>query len=549
MVKPLKNVLETAKELGARKFAKLIEQSGVRNQFVREGAITLFAPHDDAMKSIEPSLEQSMVPFSSNLNNLINYHTMDNRLKSSLFEADMMINTKYEGYKLRLNKFSSWINTVNCKRIVNKDNEATNGIVHIINSVLNPEDAPQRNIADILLQDGRFNIFSQAMENTGTSRMLRKSKSPVTVLAPTDEAFKYMKRSTLQRILNDDKAGEALIKNHILPHTLCSAAVIGQHKLKTESKDKVIIECNENGIILDNTTSLDEFLSGENGVIYVTNRVMLPDKAKCLTKLMEGLQLNTFLKLVKFARVDETFDESGDYTVFVPTEDAMSGVQKEKLNELFQDRNKAKQFVLHHTIQGKLKVQEISDHQVARSLDEENSVRFHINRKYLGIDGAIIEKENIEGRNGILHVISKPLVAINKGWDEVLQQNSSYSTFMDAIRKTPLRNDLRANLFKTIFVPTNQAFKNLGQSYVDQLMENATYLTEILQNHFLIDFITKESLQNGMYYNFPTSSGFIEIFKENDVLTVENALVISSDILTRNGVMHIINEVLHKKNR
>lgn len=63
---------------------------------------------------------------------------------------------------------------------------------------------------------------------------------------------------------------------------------------------------------------------------------------------------------------------------------------------------------------------------VARSLDEENSVRFHINRKYLGIDGAIIEKENIEGRNGILHVISKPLVAINKGWDEVLQQNSSY---------------------------------------------------------------------------------------------------------------------------
>lgn len=41
---------------------------------------------------------------------------------------------------------------------------------------------------------------------------------------------------------------------------------------------------------------------------------------------MEDLQLNTFLKLVKFARVDETFDESGDYTVFVPTEDGMSGM-------------------------------------------------------------------------------------------------------------------------------------------------------------------------------------------------------------------------------
>lgn len=45
-------------------------------------------------------------------------------------------------------------------------------------------------------------------------------------------------------------------------------------------------------------------------------------------------------------------------------------------------------------------------------------------------------------------------------------------------------------------------------------------MNQILQNHFLIDFITKESLQNGMYYNFPTSSGFIEIFKENDELTV-----------------------------
>lgn len=547
-VNPLKNILETARQLGARKFVILIEQSGIRNQFVRDGAITLFAPHDDAMKSIEPNLERHMVPFSAQLNNLINYHTLENRQKSSLFEADMLLNTKYEGYKIRVNKFSSWINTVNCIRIVNKDNEATNGIVHIINAVLDPDGAPQRNIADILLQDGRFTLFSQAMENTGISRMLRKSKTPVTILAPTDQAFQSIKRSTLQRILNDDKAGEVLIKNHILPHTLCSAAIIGQHKLKTESKGKVTFGCNENGVTLDNTTSLNELISGENGIIYVTNKVMLPERANSLIKLMEEMQLDTFIKLMKFARVDETFEESGDYTLFAPSEKAMSSIEQGKLDELFQDRNKAKQFVLHHAIQGKLKTHEISDNQVAMSLDEENSVKFHVNRKYIGIDGSIIEKDNKEGRNGVLHVISKPLVANSKEWDDELQMNKSYSMFMDAIRRTPLRNDLRANVFKTIFVPTNQAFLNLGQSYLDQLMKNTTHLTEMLQNHFLTDFVTKESLQNGLYYSFPTPKGNLDLFKENNELTVDNALVINSDILTRNGVLHIINEVLHKRN-
>ncbi|KAK9511350.1 hypothetical protein O3M35_000018 [Rhynocoris fuscipes] len=307
------------------------------------------------MQVAEGNMRHFLERSTAQLDNLINYHTLNKRLTSDEFEADMMVNTRFAGNKIRLNKFSSWINTVNCVSITNKDNEASNGIVHIIDSVLNPDSSPQRNVADILLQDGRFTRFTYAMENTGISRALRRSKDAVTILAPTDNAFQKLQSSTLQNLLNDDKAGEALIKNHILPHTLCLPAVIGQHKLKAESNEKLSFNCSTKGVSIGQNITLKEFMTADNGVVYVIDEVMFPTRANNLLKLLEDEKLNTFLKLMKFTKVDETFEQAGDYTLFVPNEESMLNMDATKLKELMENRVKARQFVLHHAVQGKFK--------------------------------------------------------------------------------------------------------------------------------------------------------------------------------------------------
>lgn len=47
-MKPLKNILDTARDLGAGKFVTYIEESGLSSELTKEGTYTLFAPLDDA---------------------------------------------------------------------------------------------------------------------------------------------------------------------------------------------------------------------------------------------------------------------------------------------------------------------------------------------------------------------------------------------------------------------------------------------------------------------------------------------------------------------
>lgn len=47
-MKPLKNILDTARDLGAGKFVSYIEDSGLGSELSKGGTFTLFAPLDDA---------------------------------------------------------------------------------------------------------------------------------------------------------------------------------------------------------------------------------------------------------------------------------------------------------------------------------------------------------------------------------------------------------------------------------------------------------------------------------------------------------------------
>lgn len=49
-VTPLKNLLETARQLGAGKFVKYLEQSGLAQELSTEGPFTLFAPSDEVFR-------------------------------------------------------------------------------------------------------------------------------------------------------------------------------------------------------------------------------------------------------------------------------------------------------------------------------------------------------------------------------------------------------------------------------------------------------------------------------------------------------------------
>ena len=71
---------------------------------------------------------------------------------------------------------------------------AKNGIIHVINKVITPT---TKTIAKVLASTKSLKMLHQAIKKSGLSL-----PNPVTVFAPSDEAFSKIPPTTLARILN-----------------------------------------------------------------------------------------------------------------------------------------------------------------------------------------------------------------------------------------------------------------------------------------------------------------------------------------------------------
>ncbi|GBO42313.1 hypothetical protein AVEN_201929-1 [Araneus ventricosus] len=96
--------------------------------------------------------------------------------------------------------------TVNCAPMVRRDQQATNGIVHLIDKVLVPPPANGApTLAEALFTDSRFRELSQMMLRSNYVNELRGG-GPFTVFAPDDEAFQSISAEEMDRITGDPEA-------------------------------------------------------------------------------------------------------------------------------------------------------------------------------------------------------------------------------------------------------------------------------------------------------------------------------------------------------
>jgi len=110
-VKPLKNVLDTARELGATKFVKYMEDSGIAEELNREGTYTLFAPIDSGFdgyygNSVSMKIQSFM---GSGYNPVLRYHISERKLPSKDFSGNTELNSQHENKTLRISKYSTGV--------------------------------------------------------------------------------------------------------------------------------------------------------------------------------------------------------------------------------------------------------------------------------------------------------------------------------------------------------------------------------------------------------------------------------------------------------
>ena len=127
--------------------------------------------------------------------------------------------------------------------------------------------------------------------------------------------------------------------------------------------------------------------------------------------------------------------------------------------------------------------------------------------------------------------------------------NADFSTLVAAVKAAGLVETLSGSGPFTVFAPTNEAFKKLPAGTVENLLkpENKDQLVKVLTYHVVpgkvmakdVVKLTKAKTAEGSEVTIAVSGGSV---------SVDNAKVIKTDIVSSNGVIHVIDAVILPKN-
>ncbi|MEM6308548.1 MAG: fasciclin domain-containing protein [Pseudomonadota bacterium] len=120
----------------------------------------------------------------------------------------------------------------------------------------------------------------------------------------------------------------------------------------------------------------------------------------------------------------------------------------------------------------------------------------------------------------------------------------SFETLLAAATAAGLVDTLKSDGPFTVFAPTDDAFAALPAGTVDDLLkpENKDQLVAVLTYHVVPGKVMSTDLQDDMTAS-TVQGGDITIDLDNGVM-VNDAAVVSADIETSNGVIHVIDKVI-----
>ena len=117
----------------------------------------------------------------------------------------------------------------------------------------------------------------------------------------------------------------------------------------------------------------------------------------------------------------------------------------------------------------------------------------------------------------------------------------SFKTLVTAIKAAGLVDTLKGKGPFTVFAPTDEAFAKIPKADLDALIKDKAKLTGVLTYHVVPAKVMAADVKAG---DAPTVNGKALKIKTEGGVMVNNAKVTKTDIVTSNGVIHVIDAVL-----
>jgi uncharacterized surface protein with fasciclin (FAS1) repeats len=133
-------------------------------------------------------------------------------------------------------------------KVTSPDALASNGVVHVIDTVLLPP-----TIFDLGVEAGIFTKLLAAVEAAGLTDALT-GNGPITLLAPTDEAFAKLPAGKLDALLNDIDALKSILLYHVIAGEVRAETIVTLNSAETLNGADVIIAVTDGMVKINDAT-------------------------------------------------------------------------------------------------------------------------------------------------------------------------------------------------------------------------------------------------------------------------------------------------------
>lgn len=210
-----------------------------------------------------------------------------------------------------------------------------------------------------------MNIIS-VLQNTNLAKLF-KPDGHYTLFAPTNEAFNKLDENLKQKILKGDACASSILKHHVVAHTVCSSAIIGNATTHNIEGELVEMQRREDDHVFigDKAKVTQADIIATNGVIHLIDTILIPDSALHITEALKSKNITKFQNLINQAGLTEEIDSLDNATVFAPTDEAFADEEVSKvLDEIKDDKEKLRYLVRYHIVQGQVQSCDLNNNQL-----------------------------------------------------------------------------------------------------------------------------------------------------------------------------------------
>ena len=506
------------------------------------GPFTVFAPTDQAFADAGIDLAALDTPEGkATLSDILLYHVIGAEVPAANV-SECMTATAVNGQPLAFTVGDGVM--VNDANVTLADVNTSNGVIHVIDKVLTPSNAPN-NIPRTAQCTGVHDALVSAVVQAELLETLQ-GPGPFTVFAPTDQAFAD---AGIDLAALDTPEGKATLSDILLYHVVAgnvpSTALSDCMTAETANGQSVSFTVGD-GVMVNGASVSTADVNTSNGVIHVIDKVLMPtDTPNDIPRTAECTgNHNSLVASVVQAELLETLQGDGPFTVFAPTDQAFADAGID-LASLDTPEGKAtlSDILLYHVLDGEVPAANVSDCMTATAING-HPLAFSVGSSVM-VNGATVTATDVPTSNGIIHVIDKVLTPTDTPRDIPATAHCTgvHDSLVAAVIQADLLETLQGEGPFTVFAPTDQAFTDAGIDLAAlDTPDGVATLSEILLSHVVAASVPASDVVDCM--TAQTASGHTLAFSVGDTVMVNGATVSTADVMTSNGIIHVIDTVL-----